>query len=197
MGNLDRKNEKKSRGKKYWLLLLLIIVIGTLMLVTVSYTVGSAVLKIVGFNTTQIVNWDVRIDNVSTDTVGSAKIKRGTVELTAIKDFVFKFAVPGDSATMTFDIINRGNLNAKLDYFDFGKLNCTYNDGKDASDYCKNVYYVVEYANGKPIKVGDTLDAGQNRKVKVTLKYYDEALPLIGNSISIDDIDITFIFSQK
>lgn len=193
---MNTKNDKK-KGKSYWLIFLLCVVLGSLMFVTVSYTVGSTVLKIVGFNTTQVVSWDIRINNISTSTVGRAKFKEGEVSNTMIKDYSVNFSVPGDTFTMTFDIVNKGTLNARLDHFSMGKLNCTYNDGRDASDYCKNIYYVVEYANGNNIQVGDTLDAGQNRKVKVTLKYYEDALPLWNDIVNIEDLDISFIFGQK
>lgn len=193
---MNTKNDKK-KGKSYWLIFLLCVVLGSLMFVTVSYTVGSTVLKIVGFNTTQVVSWDIRINNISTNTVGRAKFKEGEVSNTMIKDYSVNFSVPGDTFTMTFDIVNKGTLNARLDHFSMGKLNCTYKDGRDASDYCKNIYYVVEYANGNNIQVGDTLDAGQNRKVKVTLKYYEDALPLWNDIVNIEDLDISFIFGQK
>lgn len=193
---MNTKNDKK-KGKSYWLIFLLCVVLGSLMFVTVSYTVGSTVLKIVGFNTTQVVSWDIRINNISTSTVGRAKFKEGEVSNTMIKDYSVNFSVPGDTFTMTFDIVNKGTLNARLDHFSMGKLNCTYKDGRDASDYCKNIYYVVEYANGNNIQVGDALDAGQNRKVKVTLKYYEDALPLWNDIVNIEDLDISFIFGQK
>ena len=189
--------KEKKKDKKYWLLFVLFIVLGSLMFVTVSYTVGSTVLKIVGFNTTQVVSWDVRINNVSTDTVGRTRVKEGKVSDTIIKDFNVEFSVPGDTFTMTFDIVNKGTLNAKLEHFSINKLNCTYKDGSDASDYCKNIYYVVEYANGNSIKPGDILDAGQNRKVKVTLKYHTDSLPLWDDIVHIDGVGVSFIYGQK
>ena len=193
---MNTKNDKK-KSKSYWLLFLLCIVLGSLMFVTVSYTVGSTVLKIVGFNTTQVVSWDIRINNISTNTIGRAKVREGEVSNTMIKDYSVNFSVPGDTFTMTFDIVNKGTLNARLDHFSMGKLNCNYRDGRDARDYCNNIYYLVDYANGNNIQVGDTLDAGQNRKVKVTLKYYEDALPLWNDIVNIDDLDISFIFGQK
>ena len=197
MGKIRRKDERRKVDGKYWLLLLLLIITGSLLLVTVSYTVGSTVLNIVGFSATQTVSWDVKIANVSSSRIGRTKFSMGSVSNTMIKDFSATFVAPGDGVTVTFDIVNKGTLNAKVDYFSMGRINCTYKNGRDASDYCKNIYYMVEYANGKDIKVGDTLDAGQNRKVKVTLKYYDDAPPLWDNVVNIDDIDISFIFGQK
>lgn len=197
MGRMRRKDERRKRDRKYWLLLLLMMVVGSLLLVTVSYTVGSTVLNIVGFNATQTVSWDVQIANVSASRIGRARFSRGNVTNTMIKGFGVTLIAPGDGVTMTFDIVNKGTLNAKLDYFSMGRINCTYQNGRDASDYCHNLYYMVEYANGRDIKVGDVLDAGQTRKVKVTLKYYDDAPPLWDNVINIDDIDISFIFGQK
>lgn len=190
----NEDNEKKRR--KYWLILLLCLIIVILMLVTVSYTVGSTILNIVGTNNTQIINWDVRIMNVSTSTVGTAIVDEVDVSNTMIRDFNVVFTKPGDEVSMTFDVVNKGSLNAKLDYFNIGKMVCTYKDGRDATDYCKNIYYVVEYANGNKIEVGDTLDVGQSKKIKVTLKYYEDSVAL-NDIIYIDDIDISFIYGQR
>ena len=85
MGRIRRNDDRRKRDRKYWLFLLLLIVVGSLLLVTVSYTVGSTVLNIVGFNATQTVSWDVQIANVSASRIGRARFSRGNVSNTMIK----------------------------------------------------------------------------------------------------------------
>lgn len=192
-----RKNDNEKKEKRKLLIFWLCLIIGCLMLITVSYTVGTTVLEIVGFNATQDVSWDVRISNVNTSIVGRASVDKMDVSDTVIKNFNVTFIEPGDSISMTFDIFNKGTLDAKLDYVNIGKLDCTYKDGTDATEYCKNMYYVVEYLDGSDIKIGDSLKAGETRKVKVTLTYYENSAPLWDKVVYINNLNISFIYGQK
>ena len=131
-----------------------------------------------------------------------AVIPEGVEEIsasnTSIKDFDITFIRPGDAFTIRLDIVNNGTLDAKLETFKISNIVCTYNNGSSADDYCdKHISYSIKYKDGSSIKKDDVLEAGETKTVVFKMSYADNAPVLYDEVISIDDMNMSFVYVQK
>ena len=186
-----RKNKEEKRDKReLWLILLLLFIIVILSVVTVTYTFNSKIIDIVGFSGVY--------RDISLDREGSIYVQEISASNTSIKDFDITFVRPGDGFTIKLDVVNNGTLDAKLETFKVGNIVCTYDDGTFAEDYCDQyVSYSIKYKDGSNIKKGDVLEAGKSKTVIFKMKYADEAPVLYDEIISLDDMNISFVYVQK
>ena len=197
---MERNEEKKKKSKKdILLILLLLFIILVLSILTVTYTFNSKIIDIVGFSGVyRETSWKVDFDDISLDREGSIYVQEISASNTSIKDFDITFVRPGDGFTIKLDVVNNGTLDAKLETFKVGNIVCTYDDGTFAEDYCDQyVSYSIKYKDGSNIKKGDVLEAGKSKTVIFKMKYADEAPVLYDEVISLDDMNISFVYVQK
>ena len=197
---MERIEEKKKNSKKdILLILLLLFMIFILSIVTVTYTFNSKIIDIVGFTGVyRETSWKVDFDNISLDREGSIYVEDISASNTSIKDFDITFIRPGDAFTIRLDIVNNGTLDAKLETFKISNIVCTYNNGSSADDYCdKHISYSIKYKDGSSIKKDDVLDAGETKTVVFKMSYADNAPVLYDEVISIDDMNMSFVYVQK
>lgn len=197
---MERIEEKKKNSKKdILLILLLLFMIFILSIVTVTYTFNSKIIDIVGFTGVyRETSWKVDFDNISLDREGSIYVEDISASNTSIKDFDITFIRPGDAFTIRLDIVNNGSLDAKLETFKISNIVCTYNNGSSADDYCdKYISYSIKYKDGSSIKKDDVLEAGDTKTVVFKMSYADNAPVLYDEVISIDDMNMSFVYVQK
>lgn len=197
---MERIEEKKKNSKKdILLILLLLFMIFILSIVTVTYTFNSKIIDIVGFTGVyRETSWKVDFDNISLDREGSIYVEDISASNTSIKDFDITFIRPGDAFTIRLDIVNNGTLDAKLETFKISNIVCTYNNGSSADDYCdKHISYSIKYKDGSSIKKDDVLEAGDTKTVVFKMSYADNAPVLYDEVISIDDMNMSFVYVQK
>ena len=197
---MERIEEKKKNSKKdILLILLLLFMIFILSIVTVTYTFNSKIIDIVGFTGVyRETSWKVDFDNISLDREGSIYVEDISASNTSIKDFDITFIRPGDAFTIRLDIVNNGTLDAKLETFKISNIVCTYNNGTSADDYCdKYISYSIKYKDGSSIKKDDVLEAGETKTVVFKMSYADNAPVLYDEVISIDDMNMSFVYVQK
>ena len=197
---MERIEEKKKNSKKdILLILLLLFMIFILSIVTVTYTFNSKIIDIVGFTGVyRETSWKVDFDNISLDREGSIYVEDISASNTSIKDFDITFIRPGDAFTIRLDIVNNGTLDAKLETFKISNIVCTYNNGSSADDYCdKHISYSIKYKDGSGIKKDDVLKAGETKTVIFKMSYADNAPVLYDEVISIDDMNMSFVYVQK
>ena len=197
---MERIEEKKKNSKKdILLILLLLFMIFILSIVTVTYTFNSKIIDIVGFTGVyRETSWKVDFDNISLDREGSVYVEEISASNTSIKDFDITFIRPGDAFTIRLDIVNNGTLDAKLETFKISNIVCTYNNGSSADDYCdKYISYSIKYKDGSSIKKDDVLEAGETKTVVFKMSYADNAPVLYDEVISIDDMNMSFVYVQK
>ena len=197
---MERIEEKKKNSKKdILLILLLLFMIFILSIVTVTYTFNSKIIDIVGFTGVyRETSWKVDFDNISLDREGSIYVEDISASNTSIKDFDITFIRPGDAFTIRLDVVNNGTLDAKLETFKISNIVCTYNNGSSADDYCdKHISYSIKYKDGSSIKKDDVLDAGETKTVVFKMSYADNAPVLYDEVISIDDMNMSFVYVQK
>lgn len=197
---MERIEEKKKNSKKdILLILLLLFMIFILSIVTVTYTFNSKIIDIVGFTGVyRETSWKVDFDNISLDREGSIYVEDISASNTSIKDFDITFIRPGDAFTIRLDVVNNGTLDAKLETFKISNIVCTYNNGSSADDYCdKYISYSIKYKDGSSIKKDDVLEAGETKTVVFKMSYADNAPVLYDEVISIDNMNMSFVYVQK
>ena len=197
---MARNEEKNKKTKKdVLLILLLLFIILVLSVLTVTYTFNSKIIDIVGFTGVyRETSWKVDFDNISLDREGSIYVQDISASNTSIKDFDITFVRPGDAFTIRLDIVNNGTLDAKLETFKISNIVCTYNNGSSADDYCdKHISYSIKYKDGSSIKKDDVLEAGDTKTVVFKMSYADNAPVLYDEVISIDDMNMSFVYVQK
>ena len=197
---MERIEEKKKNSKKdILLILLLLFMIFILSIVTVTYTFNSKIIDIVGFTGVyRETSWKVDFDNISLDREGSIYVEDISASNTSIKDFDITFIRPGDAFTIRLDVVNNGTLDAKLETFKISNIVCTYNNGSSADNYCdKYISYSIKYKDGSSIKKDDVLEAGEIKTVVFKMSYADNAPVLYDEVISIDDMNMSFVYVQK
>ena len=69
----------------------------------------------------------------------------------------------------------------------------------DENNVCDNLTYTLTYANGTPVAVDDTLNAGETKSLKLTLTYSASvaAAALPKDDVSISNLAISIIYAQS
>lgn len=136
------------------------IIIGALLFAVVAMSVGYA-----AFATTLNINgtatiagdWDVEITGITSEFVGTASDKTTPAYTATTATFDAKLMAPGDTATYTVTVENKGTIKAKLD-------SITLTPQADGSDA---IIYTVK---SQPA-ANDVLKAGDSTTVVVEAKY--------------------------
>ena len=179
-------NRKKNGNGKLFVLLLLLLVVG----VSVGYAALSKTLNING--TSNIANnarWDVHLENVqvtggSANATTPAKLS-GTDTIT----FAVDLNTPGDFYEFTFDVVNDGTIDAKL--------NTKPSIPSIPENLKSYVTYTVTYSDGgTALNANDTLAHGATKKVKVRLEFKKDIaqLPTVEDPLA---LSFTLNYVQK
>lgn len=170
----------------------------------ISFTYASITskLSIDGYASMNSMKWSVHFQNLS-----NANLKGTTLEVnkptlknnsTSISDFEVKFMNINDGVNYTFDVINDGDLDAKISSIVIPKPVCTSTGDtayEDSSLICDNLNYSLTYLDGTEIQIGDTLEKGQSKSLVLKLEYLGTKLPQ--NVVEISGLSIALIYVQK
>lgn len=171
----------------------------------ITYAAISQQLDINGEGTVKSSTWQIKFANL-----GAASLTGNASEITAptintndtkIGDYSVKLVKPGDEVSYTFDIVNNGDIDARLSSYTIPTPTCTGNGDAaetDATNICKNLNYSLTYDDGTPVGENDTLTAGETKNLKLTLGYKttitNAELPT--NDVTISNLGITMIYAQ-
>ena len=184
----------KSSTKNVLLITLLVGIIS----MTIAYAALSTSLKISTTTKINDTNWDIHFENLTL--VENASGNTGTVvkpakiqdNTTQIKELVVDLKKPGDFVSYTFDIVNNGDIAAKLTSIVFSTPNCGVN-----STECQNLEYSLKYTtSGITPAVNNILQKKSRINATLTIKYKENA-PLIEEDVTANGIDITMIYTQN
>lgn len=103
-----------------------------------------------------------------------------------------------DGVNYTFNVVNDGDLDAKISSIVMPKPVCTSTGDtayEDSSLICDNLNYSLTYLDGTEIKIGDTLEKGQSKSLILKLEYLGTNLPQ--NVVEISGLSIALIYVQK
>lgn len=146
--------------------------------------------------------WSVRFKNLGEPILtGTTKVEKDFVSknnTTVLDGLDVTFSNPKDSITYTFDVVNDGNIDAKIS--NLVKLNpvCNsiVNNKEDEKYVCDNINYILTYTDSKKeVKVNDILNAKSKKNLTLKIEYNANNLPV--NTVKISELSIIIIYVQK
>lgn len=192
--------EKERKIKVLSVAALLVAVLG----LTVAFAALSQTLTINGSATVNTASWDIHFKNLSTPTLtGNAAVTTApTIDTkeTTIGNYALKLTKPGDSVTYTFDVENKGTINAKIsELVKAAKPTCTGTGAAAAADakiICDGLTYTLTYTEGgAAVAKEDTLNANETKNLTLKLAFESNSLP--ADDVSISDLGITITYAQN
>ncbi len=154
--------EKQRRIKVLSLCAAIIAVIG----LTVAFATLSTTLSVNGTSYLDAAKWGIKFQNLSEPSiVGEASdAKTAKIEKdVSIKDIKVTLSKPGDSVTYTVDLVNEGDINAKIENIE--KTNLT-------EEQQKYITFTVKYKeNDTELKIGDILSKGEVKPLVIKIEY--------------------------
>ncbi len=184
-----------ERFKNTLLIVLIIVVVS----MTVVYAALSTTLSIKSSAKIAATKWDIHFENLvlvqnsgnNTGTViRSARILDNT---TQIGELIVDLKKPGDFVSYTFDIVNDGDIDAKINSIVLATPNCGGN-----TSACEKLEYNVKYTvSGLTPAVGNVLNKKSRINATLTIKYKDNDPLSTSNDVSVSGINVTFLYGQN
>ncbi|MBQ9024063.1 MAG: hypothetical protein IJ105_02440 [Bacilli bacterium] len=186
-----------SIKRDYKEILIAILIMGIISM-TIVYANFTRRLQIINMASVNNTNWDIHFENLvqkpnsnsdAAEIISPAVISEGK---TIISGLDVNFNKPGDYVTYTFDIVNNGELDAKLYNYVKSTPTC------EPSDViCNSIIYSIKYTDGSNIKTSDILKVNERRSVTLTLKLDDSVTSMPGKKIEISNINAVFDYVQN
>ena len=184
-----------NRSKNTLLIVLVIVIVS----ITVAYAALSTTLTIKTSAKIASSKWDIHFENLAL--VPNSGSNTGTVitpatiqqNTTQISGLVVDLKKPGDFVSYTFDIVNDGDIDAKINSITFATPNC----GANQSACSKLEYYVRYTQSGVTPVVGNTLNKKSTINATLTIKYKANDPLTTANDISVSGINVTFLYGQN
>lgn len=148
-------------------------------------------------------SWNVHFANLSNPTTtGYARVNQGEELVldsnsTTLSGLTATLSAPGDSVSYTFDIVNSGTINAKINtdgvhLASVASATCTGNPAPTSADCTlvkNNLTYTLKYTDNSNITAGDKLAAGASKNVTLTITYSASATDVPSNDVTITGLD--------
>ena len=177
--------------------------------ISVGFALMSQSLTIEGQARVVPANWSVHFDDTSLgfDNHSTAATFDNTASTyafngTQLKDYEVVLTKPGDHGTITFNVVNDGDIDAEVTAADFDSndLVFTGTDGATKTDderiVRENITYTVTWNDDSAIAVGDKLPVNATKTVKIDVAYDENADELPANPVKITGRDLTIVFEQ-
>ena len=108
---------------------------------------------------------------------------------------------PGDMAVYTFDVVNKGTSNAKLDKIIPLKANYNGNGNNRLNDINivkENLEYRLTYLqDNKPININDELKVGERKRLKLVIDYKEDTTDLPEREVVITNLGTKLIYVES
>ena len=182
--------------KEYKDILIAVLILGIVSM-TIVYANFTRRLQITNFAKISNTNWDIHFENLqknaslttsSVEIISEPSISTGR---TIISGFDANFAKPGDKVTYTFDIVNAGDLDAKLYNYVKSAPIC-----EPSNSICNSIVYTLKYTNGNEIKTSDTLKVNERKNVTMTIGIDNTATNIPTEVIQVSNINAVFDYIQ-
>lgn len=151
--------------------------------------------------------WDIHFENISAASFTGIANEMVAPNLTStvISKFEVNFFAPGDGVSYTFDVANKGLLDAELTSLSMGSLSCAPSTNstatqEEANALCNDLTYSMTYADGSEIKIGDKLLAGDSNNIKtlkVSVGWKLDSTVALSDDVLITIGTTTFIYTQS
>lgn len=179
-----------KRDYKEILIAILIMGVVSMVIVYANFTRRLQIVNTAHINNTK---WDIHFENLvkkssTAQVISEPKISNSR---TIISGLNVRLNKPGDYVTYTFDIVNAGDINAKL--YDFNRSNpiC-----EPSSAICDSIIYSLKYTDGTAIKVSDKLRVNERRNVTMTVKLNDSVSSMPNAVINVKNLNAVFDYVQ-
>lgn len=147
-------------------------------------------------------NWSVHFRNLS-DPIFTGEVQEITRPFltnksTSILPFGVRFLDSQDTVTYKFDVVNDGDMNAVVSSITIPKPTCEGTDQtalEAATKICNNLEFALSYADDTPVNIGDTLNKGDTKKLKLKLRYLGEEMPI--ERVDISNLAISVLYTQN
>lgn len=157
---------------------------------TIAYAVLRTSLRISGNVTRKGGTWSIQLDNIANkSTTGSAKFTtQPTISGTTL-NFGAELALPGDSFSFTFDVMNAGTVDAKLSSYLFSHVDYS-SPSETETEYnvddvtCNMKYNNATITPSNKSNLNLTKPASTSSPTKKTIKVYCkyDAVPVIDST---------------
>lgn len=144
-------------------------------------------------------NWNIYLDNLKTSIVyGSAFVpEKPETESNSIKAYDVLISKTGDYATWTLDIVNDGNVDAKISNLIKVQPNCISlqlpANHDDEKLVCSNLDYTITYTkNNKEVKISDIIKAKTTENITIKVGYNNSKNPKGEVQIVLFDTNLMF-----
>ena len=160
MFNKLKRKYKFSRKKRFLILTLVVMA----MLLGIGYAYLTSTLEVNGTTMFRKSNWDIHLDN-STIQVESGSVTPITPVsvIGTTLSFSTRLENQGDFYSFTVDVVNAGTINASLT-----DINITPTLTSLQSEY---LTFEVTNSDGTPLVIGETINAGSSKTIKVLARY--------------------------
>lgn len=152
----------------------------------------------------EVSNWNVYFNNMKTSIVnGDAFVPNvPEIESTNIKAYDVLISKRGDYATFTFDIVNAGNVDAKLSTLTKIEPKCISLEipanTSDEDLVCSNLEYIYYYTdNNKEIKVSDIIKSNTKKNITMKVGLSKNAMEDPMGDVQITLFDSTLVYNKK
>lgn len=168
---------------------------------SLAFASMSTTLRITGTSKYGGNEWNIHFANNDNGTVtGSATTGEISLTGTSITISDVTLAKPGDKVTYTFDVVNAGLLNAKVQTItDSVPIFTGSGDNKENDENIvkENYEYSLTYNDDSAINVDDELLAGESKKLKLTIGYKSNVVQTSKKDVIVSNIGTTLIYTEK
>ena len=151
---------RKNKRNRILAVLVLLLILG----ISIGYAAISSKLTINTIANIGKATWDVHFENIVKNENNVTAVVEPTISNQTEINYSVNLEQPGDFYEFTVEVVNAGTLNAVID-----------TDGVENTILTpeQDVYanYTVTYDDGTEIAPGDTLAAGETKKIKVRIEY--------------------------
>ena len=175
---MKRRNHKKN--------LLLSILIFIMLVIGIGYAYLTSNLSISGVTEIGANTWNIHFENLNVTTGGvtaviPAKIDANQLDIT----YSIKLERPKDYYEFTVDIKNDGTLPGKVSVSTISGL---------TSEAQSIVDYSITYTNGKVVTIGDILNAGAKKTIRVRVFYKDD---ITSENLLSDNVNLSLTYTLQ
>ena len=140
-----------------------------LLAIGIGYAYLTSNLSISGNTQVTTNTWNIHFENIE---VKDGSVTATTEPALSSNNTVINYAInlsrPKDYYEFTVDVKNDGTLPGKVSISELSGLDTTSS---------KIIDYSIKYTNGNPVSIGDILNAGAKKSIKVRVFYKDEIDP--------------------
>ncbi len=168
--------------------------------ITVAYASITVTLNIEGTTYINPSSWNISFKNIVQADLNNATENQAPSldsDVATISGFNITFNGLDAYVEYEVDIVNNGTFDAVIDTVQLLTPTCTGSGANAATDealVCGNFVSLMTYEDGTAIATGNTLDAGETKKIKLRYTYTTDDKP--EETVNITDLGLSIVYVQ-